>query len=283
MEVKVSKGFLVFAENSGSVDYIQQAYALALSIKRSQKTVNSISLITNDKVPKKYAKVFDKIISIPWVTDRPASKYKAEHRWKFIHVSPYEETIVLDADMLFLDDVTDWWDYCGNHNLKFCSRIKNYKQEVIVQDLVHRKVFVENELTNPYFALHYFKKSEEAFNFYKTLEFISNNWEWCYTTFAPVAYQDWLSMDLATAIAIEITGYHEAVMDQCSPLEFVHMKSAIQGWDSVIVSWQDAVPFVLNSRGDLVVGNIKQPKLFHYVEKDFLTKKIISRLEELVK
>lgn len=283
MEVKVSKGFLVFAENSGSVDYIQQAYALALSIKRSQQTVNSISLITNDKVPKKYAKVFDKIIPIPWVTDRPTSKYKAEHRWKFIHVSPYEETIVLDADMLFLDDITDWWDYCANHNLKFCSRIKNYKQEVIVQDLIHRKVFVENELTNPYFALHYFKKSEEAFNFYKTLEFISNNWEWCYTTFAPVAYQDWLSMDLATAIAIEITGYHEAVMDQCSPLEFVHMKSAIQGWDAVTVSWQDAVPFVLNSRGELVVGNIKQPKLFHYVEKDFLTKKIMSRLEELVK
>jgi hypothetical protein len=61
------------------------------------------------------------------------------------------------------------------------------------------------------------------------------------------------------------------------------MKSAIQGWDATIISWQDAVPFVLNSRGDLVIGNIKQPKLFHYVEKDFLTKKIMSRLEELVK
>lgn len=279
----MSKGFLVFAENAGSVDYIQQAYALALSIKRSQKTVSSISLITNDKVSKKYAKVFDKIIPIPWVSDRPASKYKAEHRWKLIHVSPYDETIVLDADMLFLDDVSDWWDYCENHDLKFCSQIKNYKQEVILKDLVHRKVFVENDLTNPYFALHYFKKSEKAFNFYKTLEFVSNNWEWCYTTFAPIAYQSWLSMDLATAIAIEITGYHEAVIDKCSPLEFVHMKSAIQGWDATIISWQDAVPFVLNSRGDLVIGNIKQPKLFHYVEKDFLTKKIISRLEELVK
>ena len=283
MEVEVSKGFLVFAENAGSVDYIQQAYALALSIKRSQKTVTNISLITNDKVLKKYAKVFDKIIPIPWISDRPASKYKAEHRWKLIHVSPYDETIVLDADMLFLDDVSDWWDYCENHDLKFCSQIKNYKQEVILKDLVHRKVFVENNLTNPYFALHYFKKSEQAFNFYKTLEFVSNNWEWCYTTFAPIAYQNWLSMDLATAIAIEITGYHEAVIDKCSPLEFVHMKSAIQGWDATIISWQDAVPFVLNSRGDLVIGNIKQPKLFHYVEKDFLTKKIMSRLEELVK
>jgi glutathionylspermidine synthase len=57
------------------------------------------------------------------------------------------------------------------------------------------------------------------------------------------------------------------------------MKTSIQGWDMVYSSWQDAVPFLLNSRGELVVGNIKQPKLFHYVEKSFLSKKIIARLE----
>ena len=59
------------------------------------------------------------------------------------------------------------------------------------------------------------------------------------------------------------------------------MKTPLQGWDIIPASWQDAVPFVLNSKGNLVLGNIVQPKVFHYVEKNFLSKKILARLEEL--
>ncbi len=277
----MSKGFLVIAENSKSTNYVEQAYALALSIKMSQKEITSISLVTNNKVPKKIAKVFDQIITIPWTENTIQSRYAVENRWKLFHISPYNETIVLDADMLMLEDISNWWSYCSNFNLKFCNRVKNYKLEPILRDTFHRKAFNENGLTNPYFALHYFKKSEQALNFYKVLEFVCNNWEWCYDKFAPVAYQDWLSMDLASAIAIEITGYHEAVIDTCSPLDFVHMKLPLQGWELSPASWQDTVPLVLNSRGELIVGNIKQTKLFHYVEKNFISKKILSRLEEL--
>ena len=275
----MSKGFVVIAQNTLEVDYIQQAYALALSIKFSQQDVRNISIITNDPVPEKYQWAFDQIIPIPWYKE--GTRYQAENRWKVYHATPYEETIVLDTDMLLLEDITEWWNYCGNHNLKFCSRIKNHKTDIINVDAVHRKTFIVNKLTSPYFALHYFKKSQQSYEFYKVLEFVVNNWEWCWTKFAPEEYQNWLSMDLAVAIAIEITGYYESVVDQCSPLEFVHMKSAIQDWDLAPVSWQDGVHSVLTKRGDLVVGNIKQTKLFHYVEKNFLTNNTIKRLEEL--
>jgi hypothetical protein len=281
MSTDMSKGFLIFAENSSSCDYVEQAYALALSIKASQQSVTSVSIMTNNTLSDEQRRIFDNVIEIPWITDRPESKYKAEHRWKLYYVSPYDETIVLDADMLILDDITSWWDYCSNYEIKFCSKIKNYKLETIKQDVIHRRAFIDNGLTNPYFALHYFKKSETATEFYKTLEFVCNNWEWAYTKFAPIAYQNWLSMDLASAISIEILGYYESVIDECSPLEFIHMKPAIQDWPLLAESWQDTVPFVLNSKGDLVVGNIKQPKVFHYVEKNFITKKILAKLKEL--
>ena len=88
-------------------------------------------------------------------------------------------------------------------------------------------------------------------------------------------------MDLASAIAIEMIGAYDSVIDVCSPLEFVHMKPAIQDWPLLVDSWQDTVPFVLTSKGDLVVGNIKQPKLFHYVEKSFMSEKILRKLKEL--
>ena len=276
----MSKGFLLFAQNTESVDYITQAYALALSIKFSQHEVKNVSLVTNDKVPKKYQKVFDQIIPIPWFDNSTETALKGEHRWKLYHSTPYEETIVLDSDMLLLEDITSWWDYCNNYDLRFCSRVNNYKLEV-VNDTYHRKTFIANKLTNPYYALHYFKKRQASHEFYKVLEFVCNNWEWAYDKFASDEYQNWLSMDLATAIAIEISGMYEISSDTCSPLEFIHMKTPIQGWNPIPVSWQDTVPYVLNSKGDLIVGNIKQNKLFHYVEKNFISKKLLSRLQEL--
>lgn len=276
----MSKGFIVLAQNTETVDYIKQAYALALSIKNTQQTVNKISLITNDEVPYQYKHVFDKIIEIPWGDLAINPTWKIENRWKIFHVSPYDETIVLDTDMLFLDDISSWWDYCSTSDLKFCSTIKNYKNEIIIADPVHRKTFINNGLSNPYVALYYFKKSDLALNFFKVLEFVVKNWEFCSKTITSTTPQKWLSIDLATAIAIEIMGIEDQVIDKFSPLEFVHMKSAIQGWNPVPSSWQNAVSFSFEN-GCMLVGNYRQSFLFHYVEKDFVTDKLLVKLEGL--
>ena len=278
----MSKGFLIYAQNTKNVDYIQQAYALALSIKYSQTEIKNVSLVTNDTVPRKYAKVFDQIIPVPWFKDVSDSPLKSENRWQLYYTTPYDETIVLDSDMLLLADISTWWDYCSNYDIKFCSKILNYKQEYITIDTYHRKAFIDNKLTNPYFALHYFKKNRISYEFYKVLEFVITHWEFNRGTFAPNEPQSWTSMDLATAIAIEITGMYDAVSDNECPFEFVHMKIPLQNWTSIYSRWSDAVPFVLTYKGDLVVGNIKQPKLFHYVEKNFLNTDLIKQLEGLL-
>lgn len=276
----MSKGFVIFAQNTTKINYVQQAYALALSIKFSQTTHKNVTLVTNDIVPKKCQKVFDNIIPIPWSTTDTPTRYAAEHRWKLYHVTPYEETIVLDSDMLMLEDISTWWDFCNPYSITYCSQITNHKLEPVI-DTIHRKAFISNNLPSPYCALHYFKKNQTAFEFYKILEFVCNNWEWCYDKFAPNNYQNCLSMDLATAIAIKLSGIEDEIIQQSSPFEFVHMKSFIQGWTLPTADWQDSVSYVLNTKGELIVGNIKQSKLFHYTEKSFLSKKIIQRLEGL--
>lgn len=276
----MSKGFLIFAQNSTDVNYITQAYALALSIRASQINHKNVTLVTNDIVPKKYQKVFDNIIPIPWENETPLTRYAAEHRWKLYHTTPYDETIVLDSDMLLLEDISAWWEYCKNYDITYCSSIQNHKLETVI-DTVHRQAFIQNSLPSPYCALHYFKKSEVAHEFYKILEFVITHWEFCRGTFAPNSPQLIPSMDLATAIAIELSGNELQIINSCSPLTFIHMKSFIQGWDLPTVNWQDSVTHVLNSKGELIVGNIKQSKLFHYTEKNFISKKIIKRLEEL--
>jgi len=281
MEDLVSKGFLLFAQNTKDVDYIIQAYALALSIQFSQTDVKSVSLITNDPVPDEYRSVFDQIIPIPWFDETQDSILKTENRWKFYYATPYDETIVLDTDMLLLKDISTWWNYCSNYDVKFCSKILNYKQEQVLEDTFHRKTFISNNLSNPYFALHYFKKNEAAFEFYKVLEFVITNWEFCRGTFAPLDPQEWSSMDLATAIAIEISGMWDTVVDELGILQFVHMKTPIQGWESTPSSWRNFVNYMITDKGDFVVGNIKQAGLFHYVEKDFINQSVLKRLKEL--
>lgn len=279
----MSKGFLVIAQNTSTVNYVTQAYALALSIQSSQTTVKSISLVTNDPVPDEYRMAFDNIFPILYNDSAKNSAWKVENRWKLYHITPYDETIVLDTDMLMLGDITLWWDHCNNYDIKFCSKVRNYKQELIKIDPYHRKAFIANNLSNPYFALHYFKKTETAKDFYTALEFVSKNWTWAYKKFAPNEYQNWLSLDLASAIAIELTGFYSAVSDVNCPLEFVHMKPALQGWESFQNSnWTNNVNYTLNSKGELIVENFKQPKLFHYVEKQFITPAIINRLKNLI-
>jgi hypothetical protein len=274
----MSKGFLIFARNANNINYLEQAYALALSIKYSQKTVNSVSLVTDDQVPSHYTQVFDSIVPLTNASEK--TRFETESRWKLFHVSPYDETIVLDADMLLTEDVSYWWEYADKFDLHFCSRIKNYKLETVV-DTVHRRDFIRNNLSNPYFALHYFKKRDLSLEFYNTLKFVIRNWHQMYRNFLPALRQDIPSMDLASALTIKIMAIEDQVYDVCSPFEFVHMKPMIQGWPNPPADWKEAVHYNITTKGNLVVGNIKQPPLFHYVDKEFITPATILKLEEL--
>ena len=119
----MSKGYLIFAQNTESVDYVRQAYTQALSIKHTQPNINSVSLCTLGKVDKRYQKGFDNIIQIPDKDDAKDSAWKIENRWKALKMSPYEETVVLDADMLFTSNVEHWWDNLEKQDISFTGNV----------------------------------------------------------------------------------------------------------------------------------------------------------------
>lgn len=272
----MDKGFLVLAQNTKDIDYVEQAYALALSLKKTQK-ISNISLVTNDLVPEEYQKVFDKILPIPFDDQAEDSQWKVHNRWKLYHVSPYDETIVLDVDMLVLKDLNYCWEFVKNKDLFFTSVVKNYKGQ-IVKNSAYRKTFVENILPNVYTGMFYFRKSEFALNFFKILEYISYNWQRFFYEIAPKHQQDFFSMDVASAIAVKILCIEDEVTHTDSPFTFVHMKPALQGWDPVPSSCYSQVMVDYNLDGTLTVGGYKQDWVFHYVEPTFLTKKILENL-----
>lgn len=257
----MSKGYLMMALGD---EYVLQACLCALSIKKTQ-TINSVSIVTSDSVPDKYKSLFDNIIEVPWHDKNAKSFYVTEHRWKNFHVTPYDETVVLDTDMLFIDDVSHWWKYFSNKSIAFVTNVRDYRGNIVVNDY-YRKTFTANNLPNIYNAFHYFKKDDTALAYYKILENICVNYEEYYKKIAPKLIPEKSSMDVNHAIAVILSSIDNYALDSAT---FVHMKSQIQGWETSSEAWTDNIPFYVDENLKVKIGNFYQSGILHYTENAF--------------
>jgi hypothetical protein len=182
--------------------------------------------------------------------------------------------------MLVLEDLASKWDLLKHHDIFFASSVKDYRGNIVSNEL-NRQVFVHNSLPNIYFALHYFKKTPDAFAFYKTLEFVVNNWQTAYSKLTPKAKQRWVSMDVSAAIALKITGMDDVAIQPNLNLTFAHMKPNIQGWPSPYDSWLPACDYYFNDEFEFFINQFKQRGILHYVEDEFLTDEVIAYLEKI--
>ncbi len=132
---------LVVNQNDESDDYAKMAYALALSIKNTQKPgYDQVALVINDK------KFIERFTSL-WVFDHViewSEKTFWDGRSYMDVVSPFENTICLDVDMLFLRDYSHWVDYfVENVDLYIPNKSYTYRGE-LVSDNYYRKTFEKN-------------------------------------------------------------------------------------------------------------------------------------------
>lgn len=269
-----SKGFLIYAEGE---EYVKQAYLCAMSVMASHN-MYPVSVVTND-LPEEYRWAFDEVIEIPWYTESD-SRFKTEHRWKLYHASPYEQTIVLDSDILVLHDLEYFWDFLEDFHLYFPARVMTYRQEIVTSDY-YRKAFTDNDLPNFYNAVHYFRKSELAHEFYEWVELVTNNWELFYGNFCKEHFPKEPSMDITTAIVARIMDIDDEISNRgYSAPYIVHMKPAIQGWRTTPQTWQKKVGTYLTDDLQLKIGNHLQDTVFHYTENDFVTPEIIRKYEK---
>ena len=257
--------FTFLAQNS-EYNYIRQAELLALSIRRTNPD-SKICLITNDDVEQK--ELFDDIVPIPWEDKAEEHKWKVQNRWKIYHACPYDETFVLDTDMIVCHDLTHWWNLMQNYEVFYTTNVTDYKQSKL-NVTYYRKMFEANNLPDIYVALHYFKKSDFAKKFYEALEYTMKNWEECYTKYAPKKMQKIASVDVCTSIAIKMLGVENKVTNKTLAFPtFVHMKPYAQTWNTQTKKWQDRVGCFVNDDAQLRVGGHLQDTVFHYTEKDF--------------
>jgi len=273
-----SKGFVIYAVGE---DYIKQAYLCAMSIHASGNKY-PVSIITCDLLPEEYKWVFDKVIDIPWYKNTE-SRFHTEHRWKIYHATPYDETVVLDSDVLVLQDLEYMWSFLKNYDIFYPTRVFTYRKELVTSNY-YRKAFVANQLPNVYNTLHYFKKNEKCKEYYAWIELISNNWELFYGHFCKEYFPKVPSMDITCAIAAKIMDIDTEITNARQDIpELVHMKPAIQGWLNKVSEWQNRVGVYLTDDLKLKIGNHLQDTVFHYTANDFVTDTIIGKYEKCLK
>ena len=272
----MTKGHVFLAQNS-NVDYVRQAAALALSIKKHNK-INATCIITNDAVPDEYAGAFDHIVAIPWTDLAKDASWKIENRWKIIHASPFKENIVYDTDMLLLNSNDHWWRYFEGRDLAFTSKVTDYRGNAINSDY-YRKTFTANKLDNVYVGAFYFKKSAKAYEFFKWLEILSTKWQDFYSQFSPKNKQQFCSIDVNAALAIRFMDCaNEVLLSESLIPSFTHMKPHLQGWTRVPNRWTKMLDWQINDCGQVKIGGFQQQGLLHYVEEEFLRDDIIYKL-----
>lgn len=282
----MSRGYIVIAQNNDTVDYLEQAYALALNLKLTQSTVSNLTVCVDPKtksmITQKHKKAFDKIVDIPWTDNAEDAEWKINNKWKYYYMTPYDETVILDTDMIFPTDVSHWWEQLSSKDVWACTNVKTYRNE-LVNDMYYRLDLKRNKMPNIYTAFFYFKKSDTATELFKMIQIIFENWERFYFKYMPKGKPDWLSADVAYSLAIQLLGIEDkCTMDHIADLPtFVHMKSFVQNipTSEIEEDWTKSIPTYYKSYKDFKIGNFQITHPFHYVQKDWMTKDKIQQME----
>jgi len=284
----MSRGYIVIAQNTKSVNYLEQAYALALNLKLTQSQVNEIAVCvdpaTKKLIRQRHDNVFDYIIDIPWKDDAEKEvDWKINNKWKYFYMTPFDETVILDTDMIFPTDVSHWWDILSQRDVWATTNVRTFRGD-IAQSSYYRKAFELNNLPNIYTAFFYFKKCELSAELFAMIEIIFQHWQRMFYKYLPKGKPDRISADVAFALAIKLLGIEsECTRENIDAVPtFVHMKSHVQNIKGAKIAdeWENSIPTYYKSYNDFKIGNFQQLLPFHYVQKDWMTEKRIQQLEK---
>ena len=263
------QGYLTFAIN-GEFDYVKLAYLQALSIKATQKINNYAVVVKSlDDVKEEYRKVFDHIILLPSTI---AGKFSHEyHAWA---LTPFRETVKVEADILFTQNLDHWWRSYLN-DVVVCNKVIKYNGERYT-DRSQRRLFDENLLPDVYSGWVYFRYSQNSMQFFQLIRSIYENWTWFKDVYLKNCRYEYPVTDEVYAIACRIFGEHQTTTPGDIPT-FVHMKNAGQQL-SVDKAWYNQLYFQKHENS-VTLGFYKQWAPLHYCDKSFITEELISKYE----
>jgi len=264
----------LFANNvniDGHRQYTRLAYACAMTIRLTQQ-INNVSVVTNDiSAFKDYRPVFDHIIEY-------AGPGGMDARSRAYDYSPYDETVLLDADMLFVQSMDHYWDLMGQQDLFITTAAQTHRAQQFHYGY-YRTVMERNGWPDVYSAWTYFRRSDTAYRFFEQVKTITDNPQQYINLFMSETQYKTVPTDEAFALALCLLDLESVACNTWDFPRITHMKPAVQGWRESIADWTDRLQFLMSGPGDIKLGVWQQADVLHYVKKELITDSVIDILE----
>lgn len=184
--------------------------------------------------------------------------------WQVFNLSPYRQTIKLEADMFCASPIDHWWTLFEHRDIVISQGARNYYNQPATSRH-YRQVFDDNHLPDVYNAITYWRLSQTAQDFFTTVKNIFTNWE-NYKRLLKFP-EDLPSTDVVYAMAAIIVGIEKVTLPPGIGPQIVHMKRKIiqtqtEDWTNELV-WEFTNP-------GLRIQTVAQTGLVHYHIKDWL-------------
>jgi len=208
----MTRGVLIFAQNNSDIDYVQIAIFSAKQVKKHLNV--PVTLITENReyffatYPEEVS-LFDSIIDVESEFSQKKQFNDGSLTSKMLHwknfsradcynISPYDETIVIDADFIINSDVlSKAWD--GSTDFAI------YKTSYDLARWRDNKAFKYiNQTSAPFYwaTVFYFRKSETTSAFFTLVQHIRQNWQYYKSLYS--IDNNTFRNDFAFSIAIHI-------------------------------------------------------------------------------
>ena len=181
--------------------------------------------------------------------------------WQMFAVSPYRQTIKLEADMIAAGPVDHWWTLFELRDVVISQGTRTFYDQP-ARSRVYRRCFDVNNLPDVYNAITYWRLSSTAKEFFGLVRNIFENWEG-FRKLLKFA-EDSASTDVVYAMAAQIMGPERVTLPAGLGPTMVHMKRYINGlhgedWTRELI-WESD-PFRINT--------IAQWGFVHYHKKEW--------------
>ena len=269
------RGFITVAQNSPTGDYLTMAYVQAMSIKATMPGARYAVVVdtaTAALVTARHRRVFDYVIEIEQ-DNAAADDWKLANDWQIFWLTPFKETIRLEADVIVPRSIQHWWPALAQRELVLGQHCRDYLGNICTVS-PYRKTFRDNNLPDTYSGIMYFRYSRTATEFFLLAESIFANWQQVST--ALLKPDPLPTTDVVYALAAKIMG-PERVTLPVDFVNFVHMKPGINKWPETTDFVKELTVVVDADR--LLVNNILVTHPFHYHSKHFITPEIIETYE----
>jgi hypothetical protein len=166
LPTKAERGFVIPAFNSLDVDYESCAQKLKLNILEYHATAN-VTILTNQDIPNTELKGQ----ALDWFA------YK---------LTPYRQTIKLEADMLISGPCMHWFDIMQHRDVCISTGCRDFYGNAS-NSRYYRKFLDNNSLADVYNAITYWRSSQLAHDFFSWVKRIFINWE----EYKKLVYMQW--------------------------------------------------------------------------------------------